>query len=89
MSKLSMKDDPRIDPRIRALMGAIELPEGADVSSREEMLQRAGGRTSPRGSLRVYLGMAPGVGKTYEMLQEAHRRLPPLFRSFGPCREEL
>jgi len=35
MSKFSMKDDPRIDPRIRALMGVIELPAGADVSSRE------------------------------------------------------
>jgi len=28
-----------------------------------------------RGRLRVYLGMAPGVGKTYRMLDEAHRRL--------------
>ncbi|HWU31813.1 MAG TPA: DUF4118 domain-containing protein [Marmoricola sp.] len=27
-----------------------------------------------RGSLRVYLGAAPGVGKTYAMLSEAHRR---------------
>jgi two-component system, OmpR family, sensor histidine kinase KdpD len=26
------------------------------------------------GRLRVYLGMAPGVGKTYRMLEEAHRR---------------
>ena len=30
--------------------------------------------TSRRGRLRVYLGMAPGVGKTYAMLEEAHRR---------------
>ena len=30
---------------------------------------------APRGRLRVYLGMAPGVGKTYAMLEEAHRRL--------------
>ena len=29
---------------------------------------------SPRGRLRIYLGMAPGVGKTYKMLEEAHRR---------------
>lgn len=29
---------------------------------------------SRRGRLRVYLGMAPGVGKTWEMLQEAQRR---------------
>jgi two-component system sensor histidine kinase KdpD len=28
-----------------------------------------------RGRLRVYLGMAPGVGKTYKMLEEAHRRV--------------
>ncbi len=28
-----------------------------------------------RGTLRVYLGMAPGVGKTFAMLDEGHRRL--------------
>jgi two-component system sensor histidine kinase KdpD len=28
-----------------------------------------------RGDLRIYLGAAPGVGKTYAMLGEAHRRL--------------
>ncbi|WP_375487016.1 ATP-binding protein [uncultured Mycobacterium sp.] len=28
-----------------------------------------------RGELRIYLGAAPGVGKTYAMLSEAHRRL--------------
>ncbi|HEV3171191.1 MAG TPA: sensor histidine kinase KdpD [Actinocrinis sp.] len=28
-----------------------------------------------RGKLRVYLGAAPGVGKTYKMLEEAHRRI--------------
>ncbi|WP_246023896.1 sensor histidine kinase [Nocardia yunnanensis] len=28
-----------------------------------------------RGQLRIYLGAAPGVGKTYSMLSEAHRRL--------------
>jgi two-component system sensor histidine kinase KdpD len=30
-------------------------------------------RDQQRGRLKVYLGFAPGVGKTYEMLQEAHR----------------
>src|SRR6266480_1905289 len=29
-------------------------------------------REQQRGRLKVYLGFAPGVGKTYEMLQEAH-----------------
>lgn len=31
--------------------------------------------TPKRGELRIYLGAAPGVGKTYAMLGEAHRRL--------------
>ena len=30
--------------------------------------------TAPRGQLRVYLGAAPGVGKTFAMLAEARRR---------------
>ncbi len=30
---------------------------------------------SGRGRLRLYLGMAPGVGKTYRMLEEGHRRV--------------
>lgn len=31
--------------------------------------------STKRGELRIYLGAAPGVGKTYAMLGEAHRRL--------------
>src|SRR5437764_13531662 len=30
-------------------------------------------RQQQRGRLKIYLGFAAGVGKTYEMLQEAHR----------------
>jgi two-component system sensor histidine kinase KdpD len=42
----------------------------------EEMLARVRSESpSSRGRLRVYLGMAPGVGKTYRMLDEGHRRL--------------
>lgn len=42
----------------------------------EEMLARIGatGDGAERGRLRVYLGMAPGVGKTFRMLEEGHRR---------------
>jgi two-component system sensor histidine kinase KdpD len=41
----------------------------------EEMLARLEAEKKPeRGRLRVYLGMAPGVGKTFSMLEEAHRR---------------
>jgi two-component system sensor histidine kinase KdpD len=32
------------------------------------------GRATPRGQLRIYLGAAAGVGKTYAMLSEGHRR---------------
>jgi len=52
--------DQRIDP---------DRPTG------EEMLARTRAEdTAGRGRLRLYLGMAPGVGKTYRMLEEAHRR---------------
>jgi two-component system sensor histidine kinase KdpD len=40
----------------------------------DEMLARVLAETGARGRLRVYLGMAPGVGKTYRMLEEGHRR---------------
>lgn len=32
-------------------------------------------QTDNRGKLKIYIGMSAGVGKTYRMLQEAHRRL--------------
>lgn len=38
----------------------------------EAMLSEA--RKHRRGKLRLFLGMAPGVGKTYAMLSEAHQR---------------
>jgi len=41
----------------------------------DEMLARVRAEVpSTRGRLRVYLGMAPGVGKTWKMLEEGHRR---------------
>jgi two-component system sensor histidine kinase KdpD len=42
----------------------------------DEMLARIRAEApNERGRLRVYLGMAPGVGKTYRMLEEGHRRV--------------
>jgi two-component system sensor histidine kinase KdpD len=39
------------------------------------MLARLGTDRKPeRARMRIYMGMAPGVGKTYKMLEEAHRR---------------
>jgi two-component system sensor histidine kinase KdpD len=39
----------------------------------EQFLKLA--QTDDRGKLKIYIGMSAGVGKTYRMLQEAHRRL--------------
>ena len=51
-----------------------EEPVAAGTVSREEPhAQRL--PTQRRGDLRIYLGAAPGVGKTCAMLGEAHRRL--------------
>jgi two-component system, OmpR family, sensor histidine kinase KdpD len=58
-----MTSDPERDP--------LDVRPTAD-----EMLARIKADSgSGRGRLRVYLGMAPGVGKTYRMLDEGHRRL--------------
>ena len=41
----------------------------------DALLARIKAQEAPAtGKLRIYLGAAPGVGKTYTMLQEAHRR---------------
>jgi acetyl esterase/lipase len=47
MANAKILDDPRIDPRIKALFGAIDLAGmGADVKSRDELLEQA---NSPEG----------------------------------------
>ncbi len=53
---------------------ADDVREGRPTG--DEMLRRleTEGEVRQQGRLRVYIGMAPGVGKTFEMLQEAHRR---------------
>jgi two-component system sensor histidine kinase KdpD len=50
--------------------------EKDDRPTADEMLARIGTAAGERarGRLRVYLGMAPGVGKTFRMLEEGHRR---------------
>ncbi len=50
-------------------------PAEPERPTADEMLARTtDGQHTGRGRLRVYLGMAPGVGKTFKMLEEAHRR---------------
>jgi len=49
---------------VKALPSTTQRPSADDLLAR---LQDQG-----RARLRIYIGAAPGVGKTYEMLQEAH-----------------
>ena len=50
---------------------AFDVRPSADEMLARVRAEEAGGR----GHLRIYLGMAPGVGKTFRMLEEGHRRL--------------
>src|SRR3981081_737074 len=43
--------------------------------SPDALLETARREHSGAGCLKIFLGAAPGVGKTYEMLQSAHARL--------------
>jgi two-component system sensor histidine kinase KdpD len=49
-------------------------PRRARVTYQDDPLRHLG-QSQRRGDLRIYLGAAPGVGKTCAMLGEAHRRL--------------
>ncbi len=42
--------------------------------SPEALLEAARREDKRGGKLRIFVGAAPGVGKTYEMLQQAHAR---------------
>src|SRR6516164_4087456 len=42
--------------------------------SPEALLEAARREERRTGKLRIFVGAAPGVGKTYEMLQQAHAR---------------
>jgi len=45
------------------------------VTTADESVTQRPDYKRKRGELRIYLGAAPGVGKTYAMLGEAHRRV--------------
>ncbi|WP_029007444.1 sensor histidine kinase [Azospirillum halopraeferens] len=50
------------------------MPDDKDLRpSADALLEEA--TREHRGKLKIFLGAAPGVGKTYAMLEEAHRRL--------------
>src|SRR5262245_50035761 len=48
--------------------------DGDQRPSPEALLEAARKEESRVGKLRIFVGAAPGVGKTYEMLQQAHAR---------------
>src|SRR5690349_24516847 len=43
--------------------------------SPEALLEAARRESDPAGKLKIFVGAAPGVGKTYEMLQSAHAKV--------------
>ena len=55
-------------------MTSTDEPAAPPAASPDEPLAHMV-QTQRRGDLRIYLGAAPGVGKTCAMLGEAHRRL--------------
>jgi two-component system, OmpR family, sensor histidine kinase KdpD len=58
-------------------LDSVDLPPPMPAAEQgsAEMAGGAGRSSKRRGTLRVYMGAAPGVGKTYDMLAEGHRRL--------------
>ena len=50
------------------------MPPPEDVHRPDPDVLLAETKRSARGRLKVYLGMSPGVGKTYEMLTSGRRR---------------
>src|SRR5215469_15140605 len=57
---------------IKPAMTASDPPRGDHRPSPEALLEAA--RAERRGKLKIFLGAAPGVGKTYEMLQQGTAR---------------
>lgn len=65
-----MTDEPR-RPTAEEMLARIRALERPASEAERYSIQTGDG--SLRGKLRIYLGAAPGVGKTYAMLQEGHR----------------
>src|SRR5205807_225148 len=61
-----------VPPDLARLEGGTAMTPGTDERPRPEQFL-ALIREQQRGRLKIYLGFAPGVGKTYLMLQEGHR----------------
>ena len=64
----------RSTPARRARALAADDPKNAEKGRPDPEALLAAANKASRGRLKVFLGMAPGVGKTYEMLRAARRR---------------
>ncbi len=71
-----MSSDPPGEPErpsAEELLDRYNLRDAPPAGASADQ-QDSSGRGVRRGRLRIFLGMAPGVGKTYAMLNEGHRR---------------
>src|SRR5271154_2479041 len=57
-----------------------EYDIGMERPDPDVILARVKAEDNHRGKLKIFFGMAPGVGKTYAMLQEARQRQAEGFR---------
>jgi acetyl esterase len=72
MSNSKIADDPRIDPRLKLMLGAMQMPPAKDVASREEILQQANSSEAIAATeaMKGFMGMcdnedvAPSAGLT-------------------------
>jgi two-component system, OmpR family, sensor histidine kinase KdpD len=72
-----MSSDPPVEPKRPSpeeLLDRYHLRDTPSVPGAQDQPGADGSTEMRRGRLRVYLGMAPGVGKTYAMLNEGRRR---------------
>src|SRR5579885_2854424 len=71
-----LKEEPIRDEALRRPQGlmADQRRSGEHRPSPEAILEAACRAARRVGKLRIFVGAAPGVGKTYEMLQQAHAR---------------
>lgn len=76
MSERSNRESKRPDPE--ELLDRYQLRDRPPASSAPPLSELSGAQADSharsRGRLRIYLGMAAGVGKTYAMLNEGRRR---------------
>jgi acetyl esterase/lipase len=81
LSNSKIADDPRIDPRIKRLLGAMAIPPAKDAASREEILEQANGEKAKAAlaALKSFMEMcdnediAPSAGlaiTTHEVVSE-------------------